>query len=72
MRIFEGFLFVLHRTKLHFVKLKIPLEALVCSYYIYLVRREWNGSTLPVASTSRELRGCVLMAGRADDVLGHK
>lgn len=66
------FLFVLHGSKLHFVKLKIPVEALVCLHYIYLVRKEWNGSTLPVASTSWELQGCVLMAGRADGVLGYR
>lgn len=48
MKTFEGILFVFYGSKLLFVKLKIPLEALVCSRCGYLVRKEWNGSTLPV------------------------
>lgn len=48
MKTFEGVLFDFYGFKLQFVKLKIPLEALVCSCCRYLVRKEWNGSTLPV------------------------
>lgn len=68
MRIFERFFFVLYGSKLHLLKLNMSLEALVCLYYIYLIkeRMEWEYfgccfyfmGALRMCADGRESRWC--------------